>query len=57
MDIVVNSPNVKYSENYIESNYEYLYTKVEKSGSKIEVRSFIIRRTSDKENTAKSVAR
>ena len=57
MDIVVNSPNVKYSENYIESNYEYLYTKAEKSGSKIEVRSFIIRRTSDKENTAKSVAR
>ncbi|KAJ3645891.1 hypothetical protein Zmor_023513 [Zophobas morio] len=37
MDIVVNSPNVKYSENYIESNYEYLYTKAEKSGSKIEV--------------------
>jgi hypothetical protein len=38
MDIVVNSPNVKYAENHIETNYEYLYTKAEKLGNKIEVR-------------------
>ncbi|RZC35638.1 Inos-1-P synth domain containing protein [Asbolus verrucosus] len=37
MDIVVNSPNVKYTENYIEANYDYLHTRAEKNGNKIEV--------------------
>lgn len=39
MEIVVKSPKVKYSENYIEANYDYLYTKAEKRGNNIEVRS------------------
>ncbi|XP_064213741.1 inositol-3-phosphate synthase [Tribolium castaneum] len=37
MEIVVNSPKVKYCDNYIETNYDYLYTKAEKRGNKIEV--------------------
>lgn len=30
MQVVVNSPNVKYTENYIESKYDYQYTKAKK---------------------------
>ncbi|KAF2897555.1 hypothetical protein ILUMI_08623 [Ignelater luminosus] len=35
MEVVVNSPNTKYSENYIESLYEYQTTAVEKRGSQL----------------------
>lgn len=35
MDIVINSPNVKYTENFIETKYEYNTTDVEIVGNKI----------------------
>lgn len=38
MEIVVNSPNVKYTENYIETKYTYEYTRAEKQGNQILVR-------------------
>lgn len=38
MEVYVSSPNVKYSENYIEAVYDYHSTKVEKRGSKYLVR-------------------
>ncbi|XP_018330279.1 inositol-3-phosphate synthase [Agrilus planipennis] len=35
MEVVVNSPNVKYTSNYIESNYDYHTTKVGKKENKL----------------------
>nr|CAD7433431.1 unnamed protein product [Timema monikensis] len=35
MPVMINSPNVKYTEEYIESVYEYHTTSVEKSGNKL----------------------
>lgn len=35
MEVVVSSPNVKYSKEFIESNYSYAITRVEKRGSKL----------------------
>lgn len=40
MQVVVNSPNVKYTENYIESKYDYQYTKAKKEGNQILVSNF-----------------
>lgn len=37
MEIVVDSPSVKYTEDYIETNYDYHYTHAEKNGNKIKV--------------------
>lgn len=37
MEVIVNSSNTKYSENYIESLYEYQTTAVEKKGSQLVV--------------------
>ncbi|KAJ8923453.1 hypothetical protein NQ315_002012 [Exocentrus adspersus] len=37
MEIVVNSPNVKYSENFIEAKYEYQHATAERDGNKIVV--------------------
>ncbi|GJQ83918.1 putative inositol-3-phosphate synthase [Trypoxylus dichotomus] len=35
MEVYVNSPNVKYDEDFIESEYEYTSTNVEKKGNKL----------------------
>lgn len=35
MELKVDSPNVNYTPQYIESKYEYQYTKAEKSGQQI----------------------
>nr|CAD7605682.1 unnamed protein product [Timema genevievae] len=35
MPVIINSPNVKYTEDYIESIYEYHTTSVEKCGNKL----------------------
>lgn len=41
MDIKVNSDKVKYTENYIESKYEYQYTRANRDGNKITVRGYV----------------
>lgn len=42
MEVVVNSPNVKYTENYIEANYDYHTTKVERRGQKFVVSTSLL---------------
>lgn len=42
MEVYVSSPNVKYTDDYIEAIYDYQSTKVEKRGSKYLVRIFTI---------------
>lgn len=37
MEIQVESPNVKYFDGYLEADYEYLTTKVEKKETKLVV--------------------
>lgn len=37
MDIVVDSPNVKYSDNFIEAKYDYPHATARKDGNKIVV--------------------
>ncbi|KAK9888005.1 hypothetical protein WA026_000290 [Henosepilachna vigintioctopunctata] len=37
MEVIVNSENVKYSDNYIESRYDYQYTTSERIGNQITV--------------------
>ncbi|KAL3273938.1 hypothetical protein HHI36_015362 [Cryptolaemus montrouzieri] len=38
MEVFVDSENVKYSDNYIESKYDYQYSTAEKTGNKITVK-------------------
>lgn len=38
MEIVVDNPSVNYTEEYIETKYDYHYTRAEKINNKIKVR-------------------
>lgn len=40
MEIVVNSPNVKYTEHFIEAKYEYQHATARKDGNKIVVSGY-----------------
>lgn len=42
MEVVVDSPNVRYGDGFLEADYDYLTTRVEKRGAKLVVRfSFV----------------